>query len=404
MSRARLIRICRSLMVRQYGRRNAPKSAMEEAATVLDQDILTIAFARRFATYKRAHLLLMDPDRLKAMLTSPTMPVQLVFAGKAHPKDNEGKDLIKKVVEFARQPEIRNRVIFLEDYDINIARHVVQGADIWLNTPRRPMEACGTSGMKAAVNGVLNLSVLDGWWCEGYSSERGWRIGQGEDYVDPDYQDAVESRALYNVLENEVLPAFYDRKNGDAPFRWIKMMKASMKMIMQNFCAVGMLDRYASKYYAPAFKSFHALLENDAQQAKSHHLRQERLIGLWNRIKVEHPKAEIKGPFRVGDQVRVFARVGLGEILPEEVSVQVYYGTVKSLDELNQSLFLPMEVEEDLGNGAYRYARSIDCQESGRFGYTVRVVPAGGQPPGVHPRPFNLGVMKACCPDKTHSP
>ena len=184
------------------------------------------------------------------------MPVQLVFAGKAHPKDNEGKDLIKKVVAFARQPEIRNRVVFLEDYDINIARHVVQGADIWLNTPRRPMEACGTSGMKAAVNGVLNLSVLDGWWCEGYSSERGWRIGQGEDYVDPAYQDAVESRALYNVLENEVLPAFYDRKNGDAPFRWIKMMKASMKMIMSNFCAVGMLDRYSSKYYLPAFEQF----------------------------------------------------------------------------------------------------------------------------------------------------
>ncbi|OEU64682.1 MAG: alpha-glucan phosphorylase, partial [Desulfobacterales bacterium PC51MH44] len=193
MSRSRLIRNCRALMIKQYRRRNAPKAMMKDAESVLDQDILTIAFARRFATYKRAYLLLKDPERLEAIINSKTHPVQFIFAGKAHPKDTEGKELIKRLIQFARSPQVLHRFIFLEDYDINIGRHLVQGADVWLNTPRRPFEACGTSGIKAAANGVLNVSILDGWWCEGYTEERGWSIGHGEEYADPAYQDAVES-------------------------------------------------------------------------------------------------------------------------------------------------------------------------------------------------------------------
>ncbi|MBU2622381.1 MAG: alpha-glucan family phosphorylase, partial [Proteobacteria bacterium] len=212
LNRSRLIRTCRELMVKQYEKRNAPKSMMGDIESVLDQGALTIVFARRFATYKRSHLLFMDPDRLEAILTSKTHPVQIIFAGKAHPKDQEGKDLIKKVVQFAQKPNMRHRLVFLEDYNINIARILVQGADVWLNTPRRPFEACGTSGMKAAFNGALNISILDGWWCEGFSEERGWRIGNGEEYFDHEYQDNIESQALYNVLTDEVIPCFYDRK------------------------------------------------------------------------------------------------------------------------------------------------------------------------------------------------
>ncbi|MBU4258273.1 MAG: alpha-glucan family phosphorylase, partial [Proteobacteria bacterium] len=236
MNRSRLIGVCRELMVKQYGRRNAPKSVMEEVESVLDHDILTIGFARRFASYKRANLLLKDPDRLEAIINSKTRPVQFIFAGKAHPKDNEGKDIIKSLIKFSSRLNVRHRFIFIEDYDMHLARFLVQGSDVWLNTPRRPFEACGTSGMKAAINGVLNLSILDGWWCEGYSEEieRGWCIGSAEEYADPEYQDSVEAQALYNILENDVIPAFYERKNGACPARWLKMMKESIKMAMEN--------------------------------------------------------------------------------------------------------------------------------------------------------------------------
>jgi starch phosphorylase len=244
MSRSDLVRNVRDLLVKQYRRRNAPRSIMKQAESALDQDTLTIVFARRFATYKRADLLLQDPERLEAILNSKEYPVQIIFAGKAHPEDNEGKQLIQGIVQFAREPAVSHRIVFLEDYDMHMARHLVQGADVWLNTPRRPFEACGTSGMKAAVNGVLNVSILDGWWCEGYSKERGWCIGSGEEYSDHSYQDIVESQALYNILENDVIPCFYERNGGNVPQRWLSMMKESMKMGMQNYCSLRMLSEY----------------------------------------------------------------------------------------------------------------------------------------------------------------
>ncbi len=208
MSRARLIRTCREQMAKQYARRNASKMTMKEVESVLDQDVLTIAFARRFTTHKRGALLLSDPDRFESILNSSNHPAQFIFAGKAHPKDYEGKELIKRLIQFSKQSSVRHRIVFLEDYDIHLERHLVQGADVWLNTPRRPYESCGTAGMKAAANGVINVSILDGWWCEGYSEQRGWRIGNGEEYTDRAFQDAVESQALYNVLENDVIPGF----------------------------------------------------------------------------------------------------------------------------------------------------------------------------------------------------
>ncbi|OEU63117.1 MAG: alpha-glucan phosphorylase, partial [Desulfobacterales bacterium S5133MH16] len=326
MSRSRLIRNCRALMIKQHKRRNAPKAMMEDAESVLDQDILTIAFARRFATYKRANLLLKDPERFEAIITSKTNPVQFIFAGKAHPKDNEGKELIKHLIQFASSSNVRHRIAFLEDYDISIARHLVQGADVWLNTPRRPFEACGTSGIKAAANGVLNVSILDGWWCEGYAKGRGWRIGNGEEYADAAYQDSVESQALYNVLENNVIPCFYERKNGDAPDRWLKMMKESMKMAMQHFCARMMVGKYEKKFYLPAAKNFAHLTANNAKEAVILSAQYKRLSTLWKNIRIEHPVRKAEGPFRVGESFAVTAVVNLGELRPDEIKVELYYG------------------------------------------------------------------------------
>jgi starch phosphorylase len=385
MSRARLIRTCRTLMVNQYGRRNAPQVVMKSAETVLDQDVLTIGFARRFASYKRATLLLKDRERFKAMITSEKMPVQFIFAGKAHPKDSEAKEIVKSLIAFARDEAVRSRIIFLEDYDINIARYLIQGADVWLNTPRRPMEACGTSGMKAAVNGVLNVSILDGWWCEGYREDRGWAIGNGEEYPDHEYQDMIDSQALYNVLENAVIPTFYDRKNGETPVRWTQMMKASMKMAMKYFCTHRMVKAYQENYYREAAENGKTIVAEGARKARRLLDQRQRLLSLWKHIKINPPvRKEYDSPARkdagffiIGESFVVTAEVTLGDIQPEEVIVELYYGQLKTIDHLSFSQTQIMHVEQVLENGRYLFACSLRCEAAGRFGFTVRVSPKG---------------------------
>jgi starch phosphorylase len=377
MSRARLVRVCRGLMVRQYGRRNAPRSVMRDAETVLDPDILTIGFARRFATYKRATLLLKNRERFEAILNHPERPVQIIFAGKAHPKDDQGKEIIKRIIEFAQRPEIRHRIVFLEDYDINVARSLVQGVDVWLNTPRRPMEACGTSGMKAAINGVLNVSVLDGWWCEGYKEDTGWAIGAGEEYPDHDYQDMIDSQALYNLLENDVIPCFYEGKNGKASKRWTRMMKASMKMILSNFCTHHMVNRYDRKYYRPAMANYRSITDNAAERANQLLMQKQRLQSKWKDIRIKAPVWLKHGPFRVGETFQVAADIFLGDLRPAEVRVEIYYGNLKSIDTLTAGHTQDMEVDKDIGEGNYTYTCQLPCETSGRFGFTVRVTPQG---------------------------
>jgi glycogen phosphorylase len=375
LSRSRLIRSVRKLMIRQYSRRNAPSSTMREMETVLDQDALTIGFARRFATYKRANLILRDPDRLAAILDSKEKPVQFIFAGKAHPRDNEGKALIQNLIQFAQRSGMRHRMVFVEDYDMSIARLLVQGVDVWLNTPRRPMEACGTSGMKAAINGVLNLSVLDGWWCEGYTPERGWAIGSGEEFEDPEYQDSVESQALYNLLETDVIPCFYDRSDGNMPLNWLKRMKASMQMAMADFCSHRMVESYAKRFYVNAHNRFGELLTNGAAEAKRLSQIHERLRSHWSTISLDPPQRDSDGPFRVSDHFGVTASVHLGELKPEDVRVELAYGHVVSLDRLANRKVATMTVAEDWGKGNYLYRCELTCDDPGRFGFTVRVTP-----------------------------
>ncbi len=375
MSRSDLVRNVRNLMVKQYGRRNAPKAVMKRAESVLDQDTLTIVFARRFTTYKRADLLLQDPERLEAMLNSKEYPVQIIFAGKAHPKDNEGKQLIQRIVRFTGRPNMSHRIVFLEDYDMHVARHLVQGADVWLNTPRRPFEACGTSGMKAAVNGALNVSVLDGWWCEGYSEKRGWSIGSGEEYSDHSYQDIVESQALYNILENDVIPCFYERNGGDVPQRWVSMMKKSMKMGMRDYCSLRMVGEYEKRFYIPAAKNFNDLIAHNAEEAKNQAVRHKRFCDLWNNISISRLVRDLDGPFLVGDSFRVTTEVFLGELRPDEVEVLLCYGHIKSIGSLEHTRTEQMTVCKELGEGRYMYECAITCSDSGRYGFTARVEP-----------------------------
>ena len=257
--RERLVVFARDRVRQMMKRNGVHESQLFKAEDALSPSNLTISFARRFATYKRGNLLLRDPERLIRLLSDNDRPIQLIFAGKAHPHDIPGKELIKELVHFSRKPEIFSRIVFLEDYDMTMSRYLTSGSDLWLNTPRRPLEASGTSGMKAGMNGVLNCSVLDGWWAEAYAPEYGWAIGKGESYEDEELQDDIESKALYDLLEREVIPLFYNRGRDGLPRGWIKMMKASIREIGKQLSSHRMLIEYANKFYLPALENYEKL-------------------------------------------------------------------------------------------------------------------------------------------------
>jgi starch phosphorylase len=236
-----------------------PPDQLLSSGIFLDPDALVIGFARRFATYKRANLIFRDLERLKVLIHDRYHPIQIVFAGKAHPADDPGKLLMQQIYNIARNPEFGGRIAFVEDYDMHVARYMVQGVDVWLNTPRKPMEASGTSGMKAALNGLLNLSVLDGWWAEAYNGRNGWAITAGQDYDDPNLQDDADADALYRVLEEQVVPLFYKRDRDDIPRGWVTMMKEAIRTVGPHFSTRRMVQEYLEDYYIPALKDLTAL-------------------------------------------------------------------------------------------------------------------------------------------------
>lgn len=249
--RRRLVDQVRARTAVQLLRHGAAPADLAAAATLLDPEALTIGFARRFAPYKRATLLLHRRERLAALLNDPDRPVQILLAGKAHPQNEQGKQLMQEIWQISRDPIFQGRIVLLEGYNIALARYLVQGVDVWLNTPRRPLEASGTSGMKAAANGALNLSVSDGWWCEGYHGDNGWSFGDAHDAMDAEQQDAADAEELFRLLEDEVVPAFYERGDDGVPLRWTAMMKAAVAAVIPEFSTARMVDEYAGRFYAP---------------------------------------------------------------------------------------------------------------------------------------------------------
>ncbi len=380
--RERLVSFARHRLQTQLQSRGAPPSEVAAANEVLDPETLTIGFARRFATYKRATLLFRDKERLVRILTNKDRPVQLIIAGKAHPKDEPGKAFIKEIVQHCKDERIRRHVVFIENYDVVVARYLVQGVDVWLNNPRRPQEASGTSGMKAAANGVLNLSILDGWWDEGYTPDVGWAIGNRVEHTDTAYQDEMEANSLYELLEKEVVPTFYDRKQDNLPRRWIEMMKACMTQLAPVFNTNRMVAEYTDMYYVPGNLRYRALSENDRSRAKALAKWLEEFRNSWGNVRIESVEAEGGEEHRVGENLRVKIRLYLDRLKANDVSVEVFHGPVmpNGLIETGDAVRAKV-LHEEGGRATFEGEITFCC--SGRMGFAVRVLPS--HPDLIHP-------------------
>jgi glycogen phosphorylase len=374
-ARERLVAFVRNRMMAAARAKGVSPSDAAWCEEVLDSRILTIGFARRFAGYKRATLLLSQPERLRALLLSADRPVQLLFAGKAHPADDIGKEMIRQIVHFSRDPAVRHRFTFVEDYDIAVARMLYQGCDVWLNNPRRPQEACGTSGEKAALNGGLNCSILDGWWDELFDGENGWAISSAESEPDQARRDDVEVNSLYDLLEGQVVPMFYERTEGPVPRRWARRVRHSLISLGPQVVASRMVRDYVEQMYEPVAARADALAADGHARARRLSEWKQRVQAGWPEVRIESLDSDASVAPLGADKV-VDVAVALGALQPDDVAVQLLHGPVGANDEIAE----PAQVTLNLsgpgdGEGHWRYRGQFACEVAGRHGFTVRVVP-----------------------------
>lgn len=374
--RERLVNFARRRLINQLRERGAPHAEIASASEALDPEVLTIGFARRFATYKRANLLFMDEERLVRILSNEKKRVQLVIAGKAHPADSQAKELIRKIIHFVRRHNMRSQVVFIEDYDINVARYMVQGVDCWLNTPRRPLEASGTSGMKVAANGGLNISIPDGWWCEAeLLGENGWSIGRGEMYDNPGEQDQVESEMLYELLEQEIVPTFYDRGRDGLPRRWIQRMKTSVKTICPIFNTHRMAEEYTERLYLPSTIRRNVFRQDNRKRAIALAEWKQKVRDHWKDIRVVEVGSGPTENLPFGSSLSVRAKLKLGGLKREDVTVEAYYGELDPLGRIINGNAVEMECVGDASDEVLDFQGALVCDRTGQLGFTVRIIP-----------------------------
>ncbi len=372
----RLVEFVRERIRMRRERVGESPEAIRSANQILDPEILTIGFARRFATYKRGALLFSNKERLHRLLNDTTRPVQFIFAGKAHPRDEAGKALIQEVYKFSRQAGLENRLVFVEDYDSYIARRLVQGVDLWLNHPLRPLEASGTSGMKLAPNGGLNLSVLDGWWREGYNGNNGWAIGPEIENGTIEFQNEVDASSLYQLLENQIIPLYYAKPDGKLPLAWLQLMRESIRSVTPVFNTHRMVKEYTERLYIPAAKS-HKDFSRDNCAAATH-------LSQWkSKIRKDWPQVRIQDVqigntdrqnIPVGESLQLSTRVHLGAVDPKHVRVEAYHGESENGGIKNPAVTILAESSQN-GDGSYVYQGSVPAAESGAYGFSVRIVP-----------------------------
>ncbi|MGJ9404421.1 alpha-glucan family phosphorylase [Arthrobacter sp. KK5.5] len=388
--RVQLIEDVRARLRSSWLKRGATESELGWTRSVLDPDVLTMGFARRVPTYKRLTLMLRDPDRLKALLLHPTRPIQIVIAGKSHPADEAGKKMIQDLVRFTDDPEVRHRIVFLPNYDMRMARTLFPGCDVWLNNPLRPLEACGTSGMKAAINGGLNLSVLDGWWDEMFDGDNGWAIPTAPPGASVEQRDDLEAAALYALIENNVAPRFYGAEDSGAagaagpsqaeydgvPRQWVRMIKHTLAHLGPQVAATRMVRDYVNQLYVPAAGSGRAAAADGHAGARALAEYTGRIRASWPGVVVEHvDSVGISEQPRIGDEFRVNTYVRLDGLAPEDIAVQAVHGSVLESDELVGTVVSDLSPAEDLGNGRHLFTGTLTLERPGAFGYGVRVVP-----------------------------
>ncbi|MDX2227238.1 MAG: alpha-glucan family phosphorylase [Verrucomicrobiae bacterium] len=369
----KLIERVRFRVQRQRLREEASPEYISAAQQILSPDVLTIGFARRFATYKRANLLLKNLERLKTIMNNAQRPVQFVFAGKAHPADEPGKRFLQQIYKAADDPSFRNKLIFVEDYDIDLARYLISGVDVWLNNPIRPLEASGTSGQKGPINGGLNLSILDGWWCEGYNGKNGWAINPGVYSSNPATQDEFDAVSLYTLLEQEVVPRYYERDANGIPQKWVTLMKESMMSIAPQFSTFRMVQEYTGRLYINASRANSKFMDHDFAPARELSAWKEQMRQAWPQARVLEVKWEKKFvQFKVGEQFEVGAKISLGTLKPENVLVEIY---IEDTHGALPETCVAMNKTADLGNGQYVYNGTVPAGESGSYRFNVRILP-----------------------------
>jgi starch phosphorylase len=379
--RERLVNTARHRLRASWRQRGASDVELGWIDDVLDSDVLTVGFARRVPSYKRLTLMLHDPDRLAGLLLDEERPVQIVIAGKAHPADDGGKKLIQQMVRFADGTRVRHRIVFLPDYDMALGQALVQGCDVWMNNPLRPLEACGTSGMKAALNGGLNLSVRDGWWDEWYDGANGWEIPSADGVDDPDRRDEIEANGLYELLGQHVAPLFYDRDSDGLPRRWIEMVRHTLSSLGPRVLSSRMLHDYVSNLYTPAAQASRALAATGPDGARYAAAREiaawkKQMYAAWPDVRIEHVETSAED-MRLGSRLTGRATVALGAVSPGDVTVEFVYGRAGEDDEIIQPAFAPLAAEGRDGseNAVFHFAGAVDLDRPGPFGYTVRALP-----------------------------
>ncbi len=375
--RAQLVSEARRRTRASWRKRGASPAELGWVEDILDPDVLTIGFARRVPTYKRLTLMLRDPERLKALLLHPERPIQLVIAGKSHPADETGKQLIQQMVRFADDPEVRHRIVFLPNYDIAMAQKLYPGCDVWLNNPLRPLEACGTSGMKAALNGALNLSILDGWWDEWFDGENGWAIPTADGVEDPDRRDDLEAAALYDLIEHQVAARFYDRDESGIPQNWLSMIVHTLQTLSPKVLASRMVRDYTTRLYAPAARAGWAGAADGYAGARELAAYAGRVRTHWAGVHVEHVESSgVSDAPEVGETLHVTAYVSLDGLAPEDVHVEVVHGQVsRASDDLADVETMPLEHTQAYEAGRHQFSGALALSRTGAFGYTVRVLP-----------------------------
>lgn len=347
---------------------------IREITTKLNPDALTIGFARRFATYKRATLIFKDLERITQILNDESRPVQLIFAGKAHPKDIEGQNLIRRIHEISMMPQFKGKIFLLEGYDMAMARHLISGVDVWLNTPRRPMEASGTSGEKASVNGVINFSILDGWWAEGYNQKNGWAIGTNAEYYSYEEQDKADSESIYNTLENKVIPAYFNKANGISK-DWVRLMKNSIISTGGNYSTARMLVDYTKQLYIPLCNLTNKYFKN-LDIVTEYNRVKDNLYANWSDIVITQNNNLDNISMDAGKNIEVSCMVKLPNISQENIEAQVYYGKILDNGIIENISIIPMELSQsDAENREYTYKAKIELKTGGNYGYTFRVMP-----------------------------